>query len=529
METETETEINGPDSTQTSDHDLLRAELDSLRRSHRSLLQKTAAMEEDFNRVQSQRDEAAARNAELTRLVGEVSGERDALREELRKVEAVKREKEDEYAMKIDEEVRRKKSLESEVRVCKERIERLEIERRERDEFLIKCSDSLRPIEKELIRIIEGVCDEEDDKEVVEIEKAATNVGGGEAELDQESRGVWEKIKTIKRLVEIAEEKVDDYKELRHNERRQLGNSVVSLTEENRDISTLLRIALVEKEAVEKRLKGSGETKRVAILQRVGFSPFGFLMGSGGNEQPLEASGAKLEGMGSGASNMSDSSECEEEVVSLASTVEKIMKNLRLEISQLRRSLDDSRSDTERLQSLTEKQAQQIAENMLYIKELEDRERVLTENVEAHMIEMKDAEAEVARWREACELEVEAGKNEIEEREKLIAILKKELEKTRAALDISNGKLKLKEELAANAMAAHAAAEKSLQLADSRAAGLRTRIEELTRQLEEADSRERNSRRVRHICWPWRSFKVNPANNVRRLLPEMQALLNYSG
>ncbi|PRQ60124.1 hypothetical protein RchiOBHm_Chr1g0377801 [Rosa chinensis] len=522
-----ETEINGSDSTQTSDHDLLRAELDSLRRSHRSLLQKTAAMEEDFNRVQSQRDEAAARNYELTRLVGEVSGERDAVREELRKVE-------DEYAMKIDEEVRRKESLESEVRVCKERIERLEIERRERDEFLIKCLDSLRPIEKELIGIIEGVWDEEDDKEVVEIEKAATNVEEGEAELDQESRGVWEEIKTIKRLVEIAEEKVDDYKELRHNERRQLGNSVVSLTEENRDISTLLRIALVEKEAVEKRLKGSGETKRVAILQRVGFSPFGFLMGSGGNEQSLEASGAKLdgaklEGMGSSASNKSDSSECEEEVVSLASTVEKIMKNLRLEITQLRRSLDDSRSDTERLQSLTEKQAQQIAENMLYIKELEDRERVLTENVEAQMIEMKDAEAEVARWREACELEVEAGKNEIEEREKLIAILKQELEKTRAALDISNGKLKLKEELAANAMAAHAAAEKSLQLADSRAAGLRTRIEELTKQLEEADSRERNSRRVRHICWPWRSFKVNPANNVRRLLPEMQALLNYSG
>ncbi|KAM5557374.1 uncharacterized protein ABKV19_024649 [Rosa sericea] len=524
-----ETEINGPDSTQTSDHDLLRAELDSLRRSHQSLLQKTAAMEEDFNRVQSQRDEAAARNAELTRLVREVSGERDALREELRKVEAVEREKEDEYAMRIDEEVRRKESLESEVRVCKERIERLEIERRERDEFLIKCLDSLRPIEKELIGIIEGVSDEEDDKGVVEIEKTATNVVEGEAELDQESRGVWEEIKTIKRLVEIAEEKVDDYKELRHNERRQLGNSVVSLTEENRDISTLLRIALVEKEAVEKRLKGSGETKRVAILQRVGFGPFGFLMGSGGNEQSLEASGAKLEGMGSGASNKSDSSECEEEVVSLASTVEKIMKNLRLEITQLRRSLDDSRSDTERLQSLTEKQAQQIAENMLYIKELEDRERVLTENVEAHMIEMKDAEAEVARWREACELEVEAGKNEIEEREKLIAILKQELEKTRAALDISNGKLKLKEELAANAMAAHAAAEKSLQLADSRAAGLRTRIEELTRQLEEADSRERNSRRVRHICWPWRSFKVNPANNVRRLLPEMQALLNYNG
>lgn len=114
-------------------------------------------------------------------------------------------------------------------------------------------------------------------------------------------------------------------------------------------------------------------------------------------------------------------------------------------------------------------------------------------------------------------------------------ILKLELEKTRAALDISNGKLKLKEELAVAAMAAQAAAEKSLQLADSRAAGLRERIEELTRQLEEAESREQSSRKIRHICWPWRTLKVNPANsatgripNARRMLPEMQALLHYN-
>lgn len=40
-----------------------------------------------------------------------------------------------------------------------------------------------------------------------------------------------------------------------------------------------------------------------------------------------------------------------------------------------------ARSDNERLQSLTEKQAQKIAENTLYIKELEDREMVLARNV----------------------------------------------------------------------------------------------------------------------------------------------------
>lgn len=117
-----------------------------------------------------------------------------------------------------------------------------------------------------------------------------------------------------------------------------------------------------------------------------------------------------------------------------------------------------------------------------------------------------------------------------------VTIIQQELEKTKTALEISNGKLKLKEDLAAAAMAAQAAAEKSLQLADNRAAGLRERIEELTRQLEETDSRERSGMRmIRRICWPWRAFKVNPANgaaarfpNVRRMLPEMQSLLHYS-
>lgn len=36
-------------------------------------------------------------------------------------------------------------------------------------------------------------------------------------------------------------------------------------------------------------------------------------------------------------------------------------------------------------------------------------------------MEVKQAETEVARWREACELEVEAGKHEIEERDKVVS------------------------------------------------------------------------------------------------------------
>lgn len=76
----------------------------------------------------------------------------------------------------------------------------------------------------------------------------------------------------------------------------------------------------------------------------------------------------------------------------------------------------------------------------------------------------------------------------------------------------SEKKLKFKEETAAAAMEARDAAEKSLRLADLRASRLRDRVEELTHQLEESDTRE-DSRRSRngprYVCWPWEWLGLN--------------------
>lgn len=527
IETPSDTQINGPDSPTTtpqhlSDHDDLRADLESLRESHLSLQSKSATTEQTLTLVRQERDDAVDHNSDLTKLVAEISRERDSLKEKINELEASLREKEEEFAKKLDDELRKAEEFRNEVEVSRERVKELETEIEKRNDYLSKSLDSFRLAKEGLIKIIESI-----DEGKVEEERESATVESEIGEGVEEFRAVSEEIVEMNRLASEVEVKVREYKEMRKKEKRELENSVVSLTEENRDINTLLRIALVEKEAVEKslnKLKGTNEQRRVPILQRVGF---GFMMGGGGYEQQPESSAVS-----SSAGSQKSDSECEEEVVSLASTVEKIMKNLRQEITQLRRSLEESRSDTERLQSLTEKQAQQITENTLYIKELEDRERALIQNVEELLTEIKETEAEVARWREACELEVEAGKNEIGERDKVVAILKQELEKTRAALDMSNGKLRMKEELVSAAMAAQAAAERSLQLADSRAAGLRERIEELTRQLEESESRERSKLKIRHICWPWRILKVNTANSaskvrdVRRMLPEMQALLH---
>ncbi|KAH7538048.1 hypothetical protein FEM48_Zijuj03G0157900 [Ziziphus jujuba var. spinosa] len=326
-----------------------------------------------------------------------------------------------------------KEKSEKEEEIYRERIKNLESTKKKRDRSLLKLLESLRLVEERFVRIINNVVDEE------KVENCTKE--SGELELNEELKVVSEELMAVTKLAEVVELKMNEYKESR---KKELENSVVSLKEENMNIDSFLRTALGEMEVVEKslsRLKGNSEQNRVAILQIA------------------KISGTKVDTPRASAGTKLDGSESEEEVVSLASTVKRITKNLNLEISQLRRSLEESRSNTEDLQSLTEKQAQDIALNMLHFKELEDRERVLAKNVEELLMKIKQTEVEIARCREACELEVEAGKREIEERDEVVGILRQELEKTKTALDISNPKLTQKEELAA---AAQAAAEKSL-------------------------------------------------------------------
>lgn len=517
------------------ENESLVAQLEALRRDYHNLQAEHASTEERLSLLEQQNDEVLKHNEELEKALEDASEERESILEELRGVRTLSREREEELERRVDEEFKEKEGIRSELEGSTERVRVLLDEKSERVRVLSERLGTVKFAKECLVRVIESLSEDNVERFVDE-----EGEGEGETELEEEIRDFLREVKAVSRLVINVEVKASAFIETRKKEKRELESSVVSLTEENRDINSLLRIALVEKEAVEKslnKLKGNSnysDQKRVAILQiaerglqKVGF---GFMMGAGTNEQPVSDTSSVNSG------NKSDGSECEEEVVSLASTVERIMKNLRLEITQLRRSLEESRSDTERLQTLMEKQAQKIAENTLYIKELEDRETMLTQNVEETLMEIKETEEEVSRWREACELEVEAGKNVVEERDKVVSILKQELEKTKAALDISNGKLKLKEELADAAMAAQAAAERSLQLADSRAAGLNERIEELTKQLEEVESRERSRRKVRRICWPWRTHNMNsPPNSTntrardsKQMLPEMEALLHYT-
>ncbi|XP_068646619.1 uncharacterized protein At3g49055-like [Aristolochia californica] len=498
------------------------AESKALEISYQDVESKCKAQEEALVVLQYEKDEAQKQNLHLVQALEEISNERDNLLLNL----GVGKEREDELIKQKDDAINDKLHLEGELQVAKERILELNQQNIQKLGVLSLGYDSIKLVKDYLARIAEKI----DEKS----ENFATENGADEyLSVDDEADKLLAEIRVVHELSKEAEERIYEYEEKKTKEMKQLENSIVSLTEENRDISSLLRIALVEKDKLEKhlnRLKGGGEQKRVALLQfaekglqKVGF---GFMVGAATGDSPGISS--------SSAGPRSDSSECEEEVVSLASTVEKIMKNLRLEISQLKQSLEDSGSENVRLQSLTEKQAHKIAENALYIRDLEEREIQLTQNVEELMTELTEAEEDVTRWKEACELEVEAGKTAIEGREKEVAALQQELDKARSSFKSLTNKLKLKEELASAAVAAQEAAERSLRLVDSRCAGFRDRVEELTRQLEEAESKgERSGRRtVRHVCWPWRALRLSPA--ARRSLratrrgPEMEALLHFN-
>ncbi|CAN7099273.1 unnamed protein product [Brassica rapa subsp. narinosa] len=282
--------------------------------------------------------------------------------------------------------------------------------------------------------------------------------------------------------------------------------SVEFLQDENRDLKVLLRAALSEKQAAEKQLKETNEQKRSALMQIAGrgLQSIGFGFGFGFKETVQESSET--------GTLIKDEQEEEEDENSMVVAIEKTMKNLRKEISQLKLSLQESRLEEARFKKITEEQAHAIEEKKMNIDKLKNRERLLSQNVEELVKVIREAESEASRWREACELEVEAGQREVEQRNELVKLLKAEVEKMRSALSISEGKLKLKEELAKAAMTAEEAAERSLRLSERRIAELLSRIEHQYRQLEEAESSERKRRKVRYLwCWPLWRFHASAA------------------
>lgn len=299
----------------------------------------------------------------------------------------------------------------------------------------------------------------------------------------------------VSELATVAEKKIIIDQEKRNKEKKELEDNIFCLVAEKRDISALLRSAVGEKVGAE----GIGENQTNIPQSN------GAILDVAERGLPNTALDYRVGSLVGDPDNVAiNVTKGGEDGFGLASTLENIMKSSRLEIANLRRSLETLRAELEHLRRLSETQSNDLAEKTLHIQELEERERAATENVEGLMMDITAAEEEIGRWREAAEQEAAAGKAVMEELQEEITKLRRELEEVRLSLDEANNKLKSKEEMAAAAMAARDTAEKSLHLADERCSRLRARIEELTRQLEELDGGDepRNLRKIRYACWP---------------------------
>ncbi|KAI4973933.1 hypothetical protein ZWY2020_041714 [Hordeum vulgare] len=345
---------------------------------------------------------------------------------------------------------------------------------------------------------------------------------------------------SIHDLAKEVEIKLSESMDKERKVRCRMESMVSSLKKENHDIRGMLEVAITEKEEAENSLyalKGDADQRRSSILQiaekglqKVGF---GFIMDviSG------ESEGDDMSSSSAGAA--SDGRESKQEVDSLASIVGKTLKNLHHEINHLRQALDESRSDCDHFHLIAAQQAQKIIKYESDIQDLGEREIFLLHSVEELTVGVKEVEQDAARWREACALEVDAGKAAIKELNQEVTLLREELRRVKADLDAANNRIQLKEKLAASAMAAQAAADACLKLADSRSSGLQQRIEELTRQIEQEDTharkgRDSGRRRIRYACWPWQRLRVISASSRDRtwfvdqngrLLPRTEALL----
>ncbi|XP_011034035.1 PREDICTED: WEB family protein At1g12150-like [Populus euphratica] len=312
-----------------------------------------------------------------------------------------------------------------------------------------------------------------------------------QTDVEENIRASLAGMESIYDLSRIVAEKTRDLVEEKNHEVKNLNETVGRLMKEKEHIGTLLRSAL------SKRMKLDPSSKTNELFQ---------VAENGLREAGIDFKFSKVLGDGEVSGDKGGSLETEsDEIYTLAGALENIVKASQLEIIELQHSVEELRAESSLLKEHIEIQAKELSHRLRRIEELEEKERVANESVEGLMTDIAAAEEEITRWKVAAEQEAAAGRAVEQEFVAQLSAVKQELEEARQAILESEKKLKFKEETAAAAMAAREAAEKSLSLADMRASRLRDRIEELSHQLEELETREdlRGRNGPRYVCWPW--------------------------
>ncbi|PIN01399.1 hypothetical protein CDL12_26093 [Handroanthus impetiginosus] len=315
-------------------------------------------------------------------------------------------------------------------------------------------------------------------------------------------------MESVYELSKIVVEKTRDLVEERTCEVKSLNETVSQLMKEKEQIGSLLRSTLSQRMSVDLSSK-TNELFKVAE--------------NGLNEAGIEYKFSKFQ---PSKGKMGPNETEENEVYALASALENIIKQSQVEIIELKHSGEELRAESNLYKERVDAQVRELSQWKQRVEELEEKERVANDNVEGLMMDVAAAEEEIMRWKVAAQQEADAGKAVEQEYVAQLASVRQELEEARQAVIESEKKLKFKEETAQAAMAARDAAEKSLRLADMRASRLRDRVEELSRQLDELDTREISRTglsRPRYICWPWQWLGLDYVGSHQPERPQQSA------
>ncbi|XP_010477999.1 PREDICTED: myosin-9 [Camelina sativa] len=345
----------------------------------------------------------------------------------------------------------------------------------------------------EVVRIVDGNSSEQSDL-------SESFFMPQETEMEENIRASLAGMESIFELTKVVSGKAQSLVEENSHELKNLNETVGLLVKEKEHIGTLLRSAL-SKRVITEQSSQKRELFQAAEngLRDVGTdSKFSKFLKDGKVQD-------------SHSDSTDDHSTEENEIYSLASTLENIVKASQLEIVELQHLLEESREETSALRKQLDTQTKELNQRMRQIEELKEKERIANENVEGLMTDIAAAEEEITRWKVAAEQEAAAGGAVEQDFTSQLSVLKEELEEAKQAIIESEKKLKFKEETAAAAMGARDAAERSLRLADNRATKLRERIQELNRKVEELETHRdmNNSNRARYACWPWQLLGID--------------------
>ncbi|EYU30609.1 hypothetical protein ABFS82_11G062800 [Erythranthe guttata] len=334
-----------------------------------------------------------------------------------------------------------------------------------------------------------------------------------ETNMEENIKASLAGMESLYELSKNVVEKIRNLVDERSHEVKRLNETVSQLTNEKEQIGSLLRSTLSQRMSVDM----SSKTNKLFKAAENGLKEAG-----------IEYKFSKIE---ASKGEVGSKERDEDEVYALASALENIIKQSQLEIIELKHSVEELRAESNLYKERTDAQAKELNQWKQRVEELEEKERVANENVEGLMMDISAAEEEIMRWKVAAQQEADAGKAVEQDYVAQLASVRQELEEARQAVMESEKKLKFKEETAEAAMGARDAAEKSLRLADMRSSRLRDRVEELTRQLDELDTRESSSattittalNRHRYVCWPWQWLGLDYVGSQRSELPQQTA------